>query len=64
MEYTVSKEKGSSRYYVHRVGDPKNPIPGTYAPKKRALHTAADMNGMDFKEYMKARKEEKANADA
>ena len=45
MEYTVSKEKGSSRYYVHRAGDPKNPIPGTFSPKKRALHTAAQCGG-------------------
>lgn len=59
MEFTISKEKGSSRYYVHPVGEPNKPIPGTYAPKKRAMKTAAQMNGMDYREYLKARKQGK-----
>lgn len=59
MEYTIMKEKGSSRYFVCRVGDSK-PIPGTYGNKKRALHKAANMNGMDYKEFMKIRRKDGA----
>ena len=55
MVYEVAKEKGSSRYYVHS-GDNK-PISGTFKKnKKDALHTAAEYSGMEYKEYLKARK--------
>lgn len=58
MEYTISKEKGSSRYYIHRVNE-KTPVPGTTGlSKKQALHRAASLNGMEYKDYMKARKKE------
>jgi hypothetical protein len=60
MEYTISKEKGSSRYYVHLEGD-KTPIPGTYGTKKQALHKAAFFNGMGYKEYMKVRKQNESD---
>lgn len=52
MEYTVGKEKGSSRYYVCRVGS-NTPLTQNYSTKKKALHVAADMEGLDYREYMK-----------
>lgn len=57
LAYTTAKEKGSSRYYVHRVGDPA-PISGTYGEKKQVMHTAAKMNGITYKEFMRLRKRE------
>lgn len=56
MEYMVSKEKGNNLYYVHKVGD-KTPIPGTYGDKKKAMKTAAKMNGVDLKTFLRMRKE-------
>lgn len=53
LEYTVSKEKGSSRYYAHQVGEPGKPIPGTYGTNKKALHAAAQLQGLDYKDYMR-----------
>lgn len=50
LKYTVSKQKGSSRYYVHEVGS-KEPIHGTLGTKKQALHRAAKMNDLDYKDY-------------
>lgn len=55
LKYTICKEKGSSRYFVHAVDD-KTPIPGTYGNKKQALHKAADLNGIDYKDYMRVRR--------
>lgn len=37
LKYTVSKQKGSSRYYVHEVGS-KEPIPGTLANSCSTMH--------------------------
>ena len=52
--YEVAKEKGG-RYYVHD-GD-NRPINGTFKKnKKDALHIAAEYSGMEYKEYLKARK--------
>lgn len=56
MIYTVSKERGSSRWYVHPVGDPKAAVPGSAGDKKRALHIAADYEGVSYKEYMALRR--------
>ena len=56
MEYDVSKEKGSNRYYVHAFGNPKAQIPGTYATKEKAMRLAAQMNGMTCKEFTRARR--------
>ena len=57
MEYTVGKEKGSSRYYVCRVGS-NTPLTQYYSTKKKALHAAADMEGLDYREYMKLYRKE------
>lgn len=51
--YTISKEKGTKRYYVHRVGYPDIPLPNSYGDKKFALHFAAAYMGLTYKAYMK-----------
>ena len=53
LAYTVSKEKGSSRYYAHEIGCRNSPLDGSAGDKKRALHAAADAQGVPFKEFMK-----------
>jgi len=63
LEYTVSKEKGSNRYYVCRVGEERIPLSRRFTEKKKALHHAADMEGLDFKEYMALYRKEKASHD-
>lgn len=56
MMYDVAKEKGG-RYYVCRIGNEKHPVSGSYRKnKKDALHIAADMNGMEYKDFLKERK--------
>ena len=56
LEYTVAKEKGSSQYYVCRVGKEKTPLSHNYSTKKKALHKAAEMQGLDYDLYMKIRR--------
>lgn len=59
LTYTVSKEKDSNRWYAHQVGFPNCPVMserGTFGTKKNALHIAADMEGLDYREYMKLRR--------
>ena len=57
--YTVSKEKGG-QWYAHKVGFPGIPcmINGckTFGDKKNALHNAAIMQGIPYKEYMQLRR--------
>ena len=56
---TVSKEKGSNRYYAHMIGFPNIPViseRGTFGTKKNALHIAADSMGLPYKEYMTLRR--------
>ena len=55
LKYTIAKERGSSHYYVHEVGNP-SPIPNTYGTKKQALHKAAKLNDLGYKDYMKVRR--------
>ena len=62
MEYTVGKEKGSSRYYVCRVGD-NTPLTQNYSEKKKALKAAAELEGLTYKEYMKLYRKEGSNHD-
>lgn len=62
LKYTVSKQKGSSRYYVHEVGS-KEPIPDTLGTKKKALHKAAELNDLDYKDYMKVRRRDGVKCD-
>lgn len=61
LEYTVAKEKGSSQYYVCRVGDEKTPLTRKYTTKKKALHKAAEMQGLEYKLYMKIRRRDGAD---
>lgn len=60
LAYTVSKEKGTSRWYAHAVGFPHIPcmIDGspTFGTKKDALHNASLMQGIPYKEYMRLRR--------
>lgn len=53
--YTVGKEKGSSRYFVCRVGE-STPLTQSYTTKKKALHKAAEMQDLNYKTYMKIRR--------
>lgn len=55
ITYDVSKQKGSSRWYPHKVETPKIPA-GPMTDKKQALHTAADLMGVGYKEYMEMRR--------
>lgn len=63
LEYTVSKEKGSSRYYVCRVGEEDKPLTQRYTAKKKALHKAAEMQGLEYKLYMKIRRRDGVDSD-
>lgn len=62
VHYRESEKKGSSRYYVHEVGS-KEPIPGTLGTKKQALHRAAKMNDLDYKDYMRVRRRDGVSCD-
>lgn len=63
LEYTVSKEKGSSQYYVCRVGEEKTPLTRRYTTKKKALHKAAEMQGIEYKNYMSIRRRDGVTCD-
>lgn len=63
LEYTVSKEKGSSQYYVCRVGEEKTPLSRRYTTKKKALHKAAEMQGIEYKQYMSIRRRDGVKCD-
>ena len=56
LEYTVSKEKGSNQYYVCRVGKERIPLTPRFTTKKKALHKAAEMQGIAYELYMKIRR--------
>ncbi len=53
--YTVAKERGSSRYYVCKVGE-KTPLTRTFTTKKKALHKAAEMQDLTYTDYMRIRR--------
>lgn len=53
ITYTVSKERGSSRWYAHPVGKPYMRVEGSVGSKKKALHAAAEMEMLDYRQYMK-----------
>ena len=57
LKYSIAKEKGSSNYYVYAIGD-KTPIAGTRSNKRKALRKAAELNGLDYKDYMRVRRRE------
>lgn len=54
LGYTVSKEKGG-QWYCHQIGFPYVPVFGSFGDKKKALHVAAEMCGLPYKEYMQLR---------
>ncbi len=58
ITYDVAKQKGSSRWYPCRVETPKVPA-GPMSDKKQALHAAADLMGVEYKEYMELRRKAK-----
>lgn len=57
IAYDVSKQKGSNRYYAHKTGTPKTPA-GLLMDKKAALHYAADLCGMSYRDYMDMRRKQ------
>ena len=63
LKYTVSKEKGSSQYYVCRVGEENVPLTRRYTTKKKALHKAAEMQGIEYKQYMRIRRRDGVTCD-
>lgn len=54
--YTVAHEKGSPLWYVCKPGEESIPLSPRWETKKRALSKAAEMQGIDLKDYMKVRK--------
>lgn len=58
MKYTVSKERGSSKWYAHPVGQPYPHVLGSAGDKKKALHAAAEMEGVSYRKYMSMRRKE------
>lgn len=63
LEYVVAKERGSNRYYVHKVGEPYKAVPDSYGAKKRALRMAAKLQGLEYKAYMQLRRRDGADHD-
>lgn len=55
ITYDVSKQKGSSRWYPHKVESPKVAA-GPLGDKRQALHAAADLMGVSYKDYMDMRR--------
>ena len=55
ITYDVSKQKGSSRWYPHKIETPKVPA-GPLGDKKQALHAAAELMGVSYPEYMELRR--------
>ncbi len=53
--YDVSKQRGSSRWYPHKVESSKVAV-GTLGDKKQALHAAADLMGLSYKDYIDLRR--------
>ena len=60
LAYTVSKLKGSSKWYAHHIDFPNRPCAvndyPVFGTKKDALHIAATMQGVSYKEYMTLRR--------
>ena len=54
MKYGVGKERGSRRFFICREGEGVPLSPERYTEKKKALKQAAALEGMSFKDYMKA----------
>lgn len=56
ITYDVSKQKGSSRWYAYQLEGPKIPIAGTFGDKKDALHAAAELCGLSYRDYIALRR--------
>ena len=54
--YTVAHEKGSPLWYVCKPGEENVPLSPRWKTKKRALRKAAEMQGLDLRDYMRVRK--------
>ena len=63
LEYIVLKQKGSSQYCVFRSGEEKTPLSKPYPTKKKAMHKAAELEGIDYKQYTTIRRKECAAGD-
>ena len=59
ITYDVSKQRGSSRWYPHKIESPKVPA-GPLGSKKDALLAAAALQGVGYDEYMKMRRKKDA----
>lgn len=55
LEFIPIKERGSSRWYVIRYGTPERMTPPM--EKKKAVKAAAELMGMDLKQYKKLYRE-------
>lgn len=55
ITYDVSKQKGSALWYPHRIESPRVAA-GPLAGKKTALHAAANLMGVSYKDYMDMRR--------
>lgn len=55
ITYDISKQRGTQRWYAHRVETPKIPE-SPLCDKKGALHAAADLMSITYKEYMELRR--------
>lgn len=56
LRYTIAHEKGSSLWYVCKPGEENVPLSPRWKTKKRALRKAAEMQGLDLRDYMRVRK--------
>lgn len=54
--YTVAHEKESPLWYVCKPGEENVPLSPRWKTKKRALRKAAEMQGLDLRDYMRVRK--------
>ena len=55
-DFDVGKEKGGM-FYVFSTQQPDKPLAGTYRKdKKDALHIAADLSRVPYKDFLKLRK--------
>lgn len=62
LEYTVSKQRGSRMYCVHRVGEAESLSP-LYHSKREALHKAAEMQRLNYDTYMRIRRRDGVKCD-
>ena len=54
FQIEVAKEKGGKNYYCYDIADGR-PIKGTFGDKKKVFKRAAELNGVEYKEFLKNR---------